>query len=30
MDGGPTTGLARLLEPFPVEWEKQREELLTR
>jgi hypothetical protein len=25
MDGGPTAGLARLLEPFPVEWEKQRE-----
>ena len=22
--GGPTAGLARLLEPFPVEWEKQR------
>jgi hypothetical protein len=30
MDGGPTAGLARLLEPFPVEWEKQREQLLTR
>jgi hypothetical protein len=25
MDGEPTAGLARLLEPFPVEWEKQRE-----
>ena len=30
LDGGPTAGLARLLEPFPVEWEKQREQLLTR
>jgi hypothetical protein len=30
MDGGPTAGLARLLEPFPVEWEKQREQFLTR
>jgi hypothetical protein len=28
MEGGPTAGLARLLEPFPVEWEKQREHLL--
>ena len=28
MDGGPTAGLARLLEPFPVEWEMQREQLL--
>jgi hypothetical protein len=28
MDGGPTAGLARLLEPFPVEWEKQREQFL--
>jgi hypothetical protein len=27
MDGGPTAGLARLLEPFPVEWERQREQL---
>jgi hypothetical protein len=26
MDGGPTAGLARLLQPFPVEWEKQREQ----
>jgi hypothetical protein len=25
MDGEPTAGLARLLELFPVEWEKQRE-----
>jgi hypothetical protein len=25
MDGRPTAGLARLLEPFPVEWEKQRD-----
>jgi hypothetical protein len=30
MDGVPTAGLARLLEPFPVEWEKQREQFLTR
>ena len=29
MDGGPTAGLARLLEPFPIEWEKQREQFLT-
>jgi hypothetical protein len=28
MDEGPTAGVARLLEPFPVEWEKQREQLL--
>ena len=28
MDGGPTAGLAWLLEPFPVEWEMQREQLL--
>jgi hypothetical protein len=27
MDGGPTVGLARLLEPFPAEWERQREQL---
>jgi hypothetical protein len=27
MDGGPTAGLARLLEPFPVESERQREQL---
>jgi hypothetical protein len=30
MDGGRTAGLARLLEPFPVEWEKQREQFSTR
>jgi hypothetical protein len=30
MDGGPTAGLARLLEPFSVEWEKHREQFLTR
>jgi hypothetical protein len=30
MYGGPTAGLARLLEPFPVEWDKQGEQLLTR
>ena len=30
MDGGRTAGLARLLEPFPIEWEKQRERFLTR
>jgi|SRR5918996_4086691 hypothetical protein len=30
IDGGPTAGLARLLEPFPVEWEKQREQFLSR
>jgi hypothetical protein len=29
MDRGPTAGLARLLEPFPVEWDKQREQFLT-
>jgi hypothetical protein len=28
MDGAPTAGLARLLEPFPVEWERQREQFL--
>jgi ParB-like chromosome segregation protein Spo0J len=28
MDGEPTAGLARLLEPFPIEWEKQREQFL--
>jgi hypothetical protein len=28
MDGVPTAGLARLLEPFPIEWEMQREQLL--
>jgi hypothetical protein len=30
MEGRPTAGLARLLEPFPVEWEKQRQQFLTR
>ncbi len=30
MDGDPTAGLARLLELFPVEWEKQRDQFLTR
>jgi hypothetical protein len=25
LDGRPTAGLARLLKPFPVEWESQRE-----
>jgi hypothetical protein len=30
MDGVPTAGLVRLLEPFPIEWEKQREQFLTR
>jgi hypothetical protein len=28
LDGGPTAGLARLLQPFPVEWDKQREQFL--
>jgi hypothetical protein len=28
MAGVPTAGLARLLEPFPIEWEMQREQLL--
>ena len=26
IDGGPTAGLTRLLEPVPIEWEKQREQ----
>jgi hypothetical protein len=30
MEGRPTAGLARLLEPFPVEWEKQRQQFLAR
>ena len=30
MDGGPTARPARLLEPFPVEWDKQRQQFLTR
>jgi hypothetical protein len=28
LDGRPTAGLARLLKPFPVEWERQRKDLL--
>ena len=28
LDGRPTAGLAQFLKPFPVEWEKQREQLL--
>jgi hypothetical protein len=27
LDGRPTAGLAQFLEPFPVEWERQRERL---
>jgi hypothetical protein len=30
MERRPTAGLARLLEPFPVEWEKQRQQFLAR
>ncbi len=30
MDGVPTAGLTQLLEPFPVEWEKQRQQFLAR
>src|ERR671918_486295 len=30
MDGVPTAGLARLVEPFPIEWERQREQFLIR
>jgi ParB-like chromosome segregation protein Spo0J len=26
LDGRPTVGLAQFLKPFPVEWEKQREQ----
>jgi hypothetical protein len=29
LDGRPTAGLPQLLKPFPVEWEKQRDQLLT-
>jgi hypothetical protein len=29
MDGESAAGLAGLLEPFPIEWEKQREQFLT-
>ena len=25
LDGRPTAGLAHLMQPFPVEWERQRE-----
>jgi hypothetical protein len=28
LDGRPTAELAQFLKPFPVEWEKQREQLL--
>ena len=28
VDGLPTVGLPRLMQPFPVEWERQRERLL--
>ena len=28
LDGRPTAGLAQLMKPFPVEWERQRDELL--
>ena len=27
LDGRPTAGLAQFLKPFPVEWERQREDL---
>jgi hypothetical protein len=27
LDGRPTAGLAQFLKPFPVEWEKQRDQL---
>jgi hypothetical protein len=27
LDGRPTAGLAQFLKPFPVEWERQREQL---
>ncbi len=30
LDGRQTAGLARLLEPFPVEWERQCERLMKR
>ena len=30
LDGRPTAGLAQFLKPFPVEWERQREQFLTR
>jgi hypothetical protein len=28
LDGRPTAGLAEFLKPFPVEWERQRDQLL--
>jgi hypothetical protein len=28
LGGRPRAGLARFLKPFPVEWERQREQLL--
>jgi hypothetical protein len=28
LDGRPTAGLAKVLKPFPVEWEQQRQNLL--
>jgi hypothetical protein len=28
LDGWPTAGLAQFLKPFPVEWERQRQDLL--
>jgi hypothetical protein len=28
LDGRPTAGLAQLLKPFPVDWERQRQDLL--
>jgi hypothetical protein len=27
LDGRPSAGLARFLNPFPVEWERQRDQL---
>jgi hypothetical protein len=28
LDGRPTAGLAQFLKPFPVEWQRQRQDLL--
>ena len=28
LDGRPTAGLAQFLQPFPIEWERQRDQLL--
>ncbi len=28
LDGRPTAGLVRFLQPFPVEWDRQRQDLL--